>query len=51
MELDELDDPDFGDVSDLRRQARAQVLIVKHFWTRWKQVPYCPERDLRIRLL
>ena len=37
MELDELDDPDFGDVSDLRRRARAQALIVKHFWTRWKR--------------
>ena len=37
MELDELDEPDFGDVSDLRRQARAQALIVKHFWTRWKR--------------
>ena len=36
MELDELDDPDFGDVSDLRRRARSQALIVKHFWTRWK---------------
>ena len=31
MELDELDDPDLGDVSDLRRQARAQALIAKHF--------------------
>ena len=37
MELDELDDPDFGDVYDLRRRARAQALIVKHFWTRWKR--------------
>ena len=37
MELDELDDPDFGDVSDLRRRARVQALIVKHFWTRWKR--------------
>ena len=37
MELDELDDPDFGDMSDLRRRARAQALIVKHFWTRWKR--------------
>ena len=34
--LDEHDDPDFKDVSDLQRQARAQVLIVKHFLTRWK---------------
>ena len=24
-------------MSDLRRQARAQALIVKHFWTRWKR--------------
>ena len=37
MELDELDEPDFGDVSDLRRQARAQALIVKHSWTQWKR--------------
>ena len=24
-------------MSDLRRQARGQALIVKHFWTRWKR--------------
>jgi len=36
-DLDDLDDPDFGDASDLQRRARAQAIVVRHFWTRWKR--------------
>jgi len=34
---DDISDPDFGDASDLRRRARAQAAVVRHFWTRWKR--------------
>lgn len=44
-ELDEHDDPDFRDLSDLRRRARAQTLIVKHFWTQWKQEYFTALRE------
>ena len=30
-------DPDFGDSSDLHRRARAQAVVIRNFWTRWKR--------------
>ena len=33
---DEIHDPDFGDDSALRRRAKRQALVIKHFWNRWK---------------
>ena len=33
---DENHDPDFGDDSALRRRAKRQALVIKHFWNRWK---------------
>ena len=35
--LDEIDDPDFGDATDLQKRARIQASIVKQFWIRWKR--------------
>ena len=31
---DEIHDPDFGDDSTLRRKAKRQALVIKHFWNR-----------------
>ena len=36
VQEDEFNDPDFGDVSKLRRRARNQATVIKHFWSRWK---------------
>ena len=36
VQEDEFNDPDFGDVSELRRRARNQATVIKHFWSRWK---------------
>ena len=34
-EDDEIHDLDFGDDSTLRRRAKRQALVIKHFWNRW----------------
>ena len=34
---DELCDPDFEDVSEIRRKVKAQALIIKHFGNRWRE--------------
>ena len=34
---DELCDPNFGDVSEIRCKAKAQALIIKHFGNRWRK--------------
>ena len=36
VEEDEVVDPTYGDDSDLRKRARTQGLILKHFWKQWK---------------
>ena len=36
VEEDEVVDPTYKDDSDLRKRARTQGLILKHFWKRWK---------------
>ena len=36
IQMDEISDPDFGDTSELRRRAKAQAIVMKHFWSRWK---------------
>ena len=36
VQMDEISDPDFGDTSELRRRAKAQAIVMKHFWSRWK---------------
>ena len=33
---DELDDPTYGETTDLRRSVKAQALLLSHFWNRWK---------------
>ena len=33
---DEISDQDFGDTSEIRRRAKAQAIVMKHFWSRWK---------------
>ena len=33
-ELENLDDPDFRDASELQKWARLQTMVVKNFWTR-----------------
>ena len=36
VEGDEVEEPDFGDVSEVKRRARAHAIIIRHFWSRWK---------------
>ena len=36
VEEDEVIDPTYGDDSDIRKRAKTQALILKHFWKRWK---------------
>ena len=36
VQMDEISDPDFGDTSELRRRAKAQAIVMEHFWSRWK---------------
>ena len=33
---DEINDPDYEDASEIRWRARAQVIVIKHFWSCWK---------------
>ena len=33
---DEVNDPDFGDTSELRQKAKRQAMVIRHFWSRWK---------------
>jgi len=33
---DEITDPEFGDASEIRRKAKSQALIIKHFNNRWR---------------
>ena len=34
---DEIDDPTYGDDSDVRRRAKVQAVIISHFWRRWSR--------------
>ena len=36
VEEDKVIDPTYGDDSDIRKSAKTQALIFKHFWKRWK---------------
>ena len=36
-ELDEINDPNFGDATEIQKRARAQATIVKQLWVRWKR--------------
>ena len=36
VEDDEINDPNFQDVSELRQRAKGQAIVIKHFWSRWK---------------
>jgi transposase InsO family protein len=36
VEDDEINDPNFGNISELTRRAQIQALILQHFWSRWK---------------
>lgn len=33
---DEINDPDYGDASEIRQRARVQTIVIKHFWSHWK---------------
>ena len=34
--MDELEDPDYGSTSDIKRQAKTQAHLIRNFQTRWK---------------
>ena len=36
VEDEEINDPNFQGVSELRQRARGQAMVIKHFWSRWK---------------
>ena len=36
IEDDEVKDPDFGEMSEVRHRARVHAIIIKHFWSRWR---------------
>jgi transposase InsO family protein len=36
VEDDEIDDPTFGNISEITKRAQIQALILQHFWSRWK---------------
>ena len=36
VEDDEINDPNFGNISEITTTAQIQALILQHFWSRWK---------------
>jgi len=34
---DQIDDPTYGNDTDIRKRAKTQALLFKHFWTRWQR--------------
>ena len=36
IEDDEINDPNFQDVSELRQRAKGQAMMIKHFWSCWR---------------
>ena len=34
---DEVDDPTYGETTEIQRRAKVQALLLQHFWSRWKR--------------
>ena len=37
VEVDEVDDPTYGETTEIQRRAKAQALLLQHFRSRWKK--------------
>ena len=37
VEVDEVDDLTYDETIEIQRRAKAQALLLQHFWSRWKR--------------
>ena len=37
VEVDEVDDPTYGETTEIQRRAKIQALLLQHFWSRWRR--------------
>ena len=37
VEVDEVDDPTYGETTEIQRRAKVQALLLQHFWSRWRR--------------